>query len=452
MPSGTAAGVFVLPQGTALPAPPPPGCTVVPVEGAAAAEGTAAALAGVLGAGVCVGVERASAVLAGRRAEAVAGPAAHLRAAAAAAVTARAAPARVQPGLSTVPAGLSAATVRSAVLTVAEAVEAVHDAREAVGGRPGYDGASAAEARAAQADVEQARVDRGGALPKANRVLTVANVGAGLLVAGRMASEAFDRVFVLVAIVPAGALAYAAHAVIEPARRSRAAARRRWSALRSMNVSTLAGLAALEERAGAWERRAARLTTAEADLRAARQAWRSLVGDAVALASAGRLAADLDAFAALEQSADDAARTWAEAAAELQAAEDSVAAGAPLVVLDADPGADAGTRSAAVRCLAAAAGATTVVFVVAEPVPVPAVADEELAGRVDEPTAEFAWPLPALVPEPAPPVPVVATVDSGIVDLRERVKAGLQRLRARSGPARNPPGPESSSGSVAAEG
>ncbi|MGI8685978.1 MAG: hypothetical protein ACR2MO_12980 [Acidimicrobiales bacterium] len=450
MPSGTAAGVFVLRHDTALPAPPPPGLTVVPAAGAAAAEGTGAAIAGMLGADGFVTVDDALAALARRRAQAAAGPSEHLRTCATSAADARAAVEKGRLGLSTVPAGLSAVTVRSALYAVAEAVEAVHAAREAVGSRPGYDDEAATAARAAQAEVEQARVDRAGALPKANRVLTMANVGAGLLVLGRLASEAFDGAFLLVAVLPTAAVGYAVHAVIAPARRARAAARRRWAALRSMNVSTLAGLAALEERAGAWERRAARLTEAEAELRVAREVWRSLVGGAVAFASAGRLANDLDAFATLERAAEGAARAWAGAAVALQAAEDAVPAGHPVVVLDPDPDAADEVRSAAVRSLADLAGATTVVLVVAEPVPVvPAVEEPDDVEEMQDEAPS--WPAPALVPQPVPPPPVpiaAAPADSGIVDLRERVRAGLQRLRARSGPPHDRPEP----GSVAAEG
>ncbi len=456
MPSGTAAGIFVLPPGTTLPSPLPPGLTVVLAAGAAAAEGTGAAVAGILGAALCATEDEAVAVLSARRAGAVEGALAHLREGAAAAAAAMTATDMVRVGLSDVPAGLSAASVRSAARTVGEAVEAVHAAREAVGSRPGYDEASATAARAAQAEVDQARMDRGGALPRAARMLTMANVGAALVVAGRVVSEAFDRAFVLVALAPLAALGYAAHAVIEPARRSRAAARRRWSALRAMNVSTLAGLAALEERAAAWERRAARLTAAEAELRGVRELWRSLVGDAVALASAERLAADLDAFAAIEQAEREAARAWAESAADLQAAEDTVPAGAPLVLVDADPEADPDVRAAAVRRLATVAGATPVVFVVAEPVPTAIVAEDaptssDIAPPDDSQVGAPPWPAPALVPERVPSRPVpVATVNnnSGVVDLRERVRAGLLRLRARTGPPRTPPAP----GSVAAEG
>lgn len=434
MPLGTAAGVHLLAHAAAVPVPAPPGVSVVTT---ADAVGDGAAIAGALGAGPCLSVDEAAGALERRRAEALEAPAELVRACGASAATTRAALAKARLSLSTVPAGLAAATVVSAARTVAEATEVLLAARHALGGRPGYDDDSAAAARAAQADVEQARLDRAGALPKANRALTVANAGAGLVVLGRMASQAFDGAFFLVALLPVAGLGYAAHAVIAPVRRARAAARRRWSALRSMNVSTLGGLAALKERAGAWERRAARMKAAEADLRQARDEWRSLVGDAVSLTSADRLAADLEAIAALEQAAVAADRAWADAAAALQAAEDTVPAGDPVVVLVPDPSAADDEPTRAVRALCALAGATTVVVVVAGPPPSPlvAVADEEetpaAAGGSDA------------RPEPSPErVPVAvggaAGDGSGIVDLRERVKAGLLRLRARTASPRDP--------------
>lgn len=442
--------MFLLPRGTTLPSPPPPGLTVVPADGAAEAEGAGAAIAGVLGVRRCATVEEASALLARRRADAVAGATEHLRAAAVAAATARASVEKVRLSLSTVPAGLTAATVRSALHTVAEGVEAVREARDAVGGRPGHDAAAAATARAAQADVEQARRDRAAALPRANRILTMANAAAVVVVAARLASEAFDRLFVLVAVLPVAALGYAGYTVVAPIRRARAAARRRWSALRSMNVSTLAGLDALEERAGAWERRSARLTAAEADLRIAREAWRSLVGDGVALASAERLAADLEVSAVREEAAAAASHAWVGAALALQAAEDAPPAGEPVVVLDPDPDADSKARWAAVRRLAALAGATPVVLVVAEPPPAPAAAvDDDGAVTVEPPETAPAWPAPALVPYRRPAasrVPAAAGDGSAIVDLRERVKAGLLRLRARSSAPRDPSAPDSATG------
>ena len=434
----------VLPDASALPVPAPPGVSVVPASDPAA---TAGEMAGLLGTGRCLSVAEAMEELAGRRAAAVDGPAPLVRSRRADATAATAAAMHVRPGLSTVPVGLTGATVRGAAHQLAEAAEALHAAREAVGARPGFDEKLAADARAAQADVLQARVDRATALPRANAVLIRANLAAAAIVVARLVSEAFDRVFVLVALLPLAALVFTAHAVITPARNSRAAARRRWSALRAMNVSTLGGLAALEERAGAWERRAARLREAEAHLRTARHTWTSLVGTAVSIASADRLAADLDAARALDDTATAAEADWCDALVALQEAEDRAGAGTPpLVVLGPDPAADQAAADVLLERLRQLAGAAAVVVVVAEPER--AVPGAEAA----EPPVEAVGEAEPVAPEAPAPVGASATVadpgTTGIIDLRERVRAGLLRLRAFTGPPRNPP---SSSGPMAAD-
>ena len=452
----TPAGVSVLPNASALPVPAPPGLVIVP---AADPAGTAADIAGLVGGGHCHTVGEALEELAARRAAALEAPAALARARRADASAALAAAAPVRPGLSTVPAGLTAAAVRAAAHNLVEASETLHAAREAVGSRPRYAEDLAAVARAAQADVHQTRLDRTAAMPRANAVLVQANLGAAAIVVGRVASEAFDQAFFLVAVLPLAALVYAAHTVIAPARRARAAARRRWSALRAMNVSTMAGLAALQERAGAWERRAARLRAAEAELRAARDSWTALVGNAVAIASAGRLAADLEAAAVLDGTARAAAAAWSDAVVALQEAEDMAGTGwPPLVVLIGDRSDDPVADRLAQQQLAQLAGAATVVLIVAAPAPaevVPdAVAEEAEAEAAVDPSGDshegrVARPVPAPVP-----VPVGAgthrtgSATGGIVDLRERVRAGLHRLRAFTSSPRDPAasGPTAASG------
>lgn len=508
MPSGTATGASVLAGADAVPAPPPPGLSVV---GAADVDLAGVLLAGRLGSALPLTVDEAGAELRRRRERVVAAPTERVRALRATASAARDAATGGRRGLSSVPPDLSAAAVRAAARRLHDAAEAVRAAREVVGSRPEYDERAAAEARAAQVDVDQARSDGARALPRASRALVIANAGALAIVVGRAMTEAFDRAFVLVAVLPVVALAYAARAVFGPARRARAAARRRWSALRSMGVSTLPGLAALEERAGAWERRAARVTTAEHGFARARDEWRSLVGDAVALASAERLAADLDAAASLDAAAADAEAAWAAAAVELQVVEDTFGlGGAPLVVIA--PGADRGLTGSPGDALAALAGATPVVVVVFAPEPV-VVAPEPItpvvvaapplsavpaswatapptprqapagaaAVAASTPPAASMALAPALAAPIGPPdsVPLdgrpdrrdpasairlarglspVATEPAAgthehdalgvIVDLRDRVKAGLLRLRARSGPPRSP----SAGGSAAAGG
>ena len=452
MPAGPAPGAFVLPPGSPLPPALPPGLVVVQTTDP---DATVAGVLAATGAADALPAGEAARQLRRRRAGELAAPRTLVAERRDAAGAARAALQSRPAGLATVPPGLLAAQVRSAARNTLEAVENLRVAREAVGDRPSYDQDAARLAREAQSDVERARQDRASALPRANWVLTRANAFAAVLVVGRLWHEAFDRTFVFVIAVPLVALAYAVHVVLEPVRRGRAAGRRRWSALRSMNVSTMAGLAALEERTGAWQRRAARVKTAEAEVREERDIWRRLVGESVALASADRLAIDLDKAEALEAAAGTGDRAWAEAALALQAAEDTIGrGGAPVVVLDPDVEVEPEARQRAMERLAALAGAATVVMVVA--VPEPAV---EAAPVAEEPAAEEepvlallpppATRRPALAPVPAPPgplpgpsrVPVEAGVPaahgSGIVDLRERVRAGLQKLRARSTPQRD---------------
>ena len=421
------AGVSVLPDASALPVPAPPGVVVVPAGDPA---GTAADIAGLLGSGHCVTVDEALDELAGRRSADLEAPAALARALRAGAHAATVTALHVRPGLSTVPAGLTAARVRAAAHHLVEAAEALHAAREALGLRPLYDGELAADARSAQADVLQARLDRVASLPRANAALVQANLAAAAIVAGRAATDAFDPAFFLVALLPLAALAYAARTVMAPARRSRSAARRRWSALRAMNVSTLAGLSALEERSAAWERRGARMRAAEADLCAARDTWTALVGDAVAIASAGRLAADLEAAAELDETARAAAAAWCDALVALQEAEDTAGSGwPPLVVVGSEPAAGPSADGLVMQRLVDHVGSATVVLVVAERAPggvQAGAADGDHEARVVRPV----------------PVPVgagahrAASGAAGIVDVRERVRAGLHRLRMLTTPHR----------------
>lgn len=413
-------------------------------------------------AGGAISVDDAVAELTRRRAAALAGPIARVAARAADVAAARAGAAERRPaGLATVPAGLTAAGVRAAARRTREAAENLEVARDAVGERPSYDADAARDVKEAQADIELARQDRAHALPRANWVLTRANALGAALAAGRFVDDAFDRTFVFVAAVPLAALVYSALVVLVPARRARAAGRRRWAALRSMNVSTLGGLSALQERTGAWERRAARVKAAEAECRAANAAFRTMVGSTVALASAGRLAKDLDRAEALDDAVRAAEEAWAAAAADLQAAEDTAGGGEPLVVVVPDAGADPDDRRRAYERLAALAGSTSLVVVaavrrlrpVADPEPEPAPPPPPQPEPAPEP-ADLAPAAPPVAPAPrcpnaepatrhVPPepaaIPARPPAAPGVVDLRERVRIGLQRLRARSLAARDRP-------------
>ncbi|HET7488180.1 MAG TPA: hypothetical protein VFJ85_09640 [Acidimicrobiales bacterium] len=439
MPSGTDAGVLALPSVSLVPDPPPPGAVLVPASDAAA---SALVLAGALGAGPPLTEDEAAAELAERRQAALAPLAERVRRlgeeARAARVQADAA-VDAHPGLRTLPRGLTSHAVRDTAHAVHLAAERLREARDAVGARPSFDAAAAAQARAAQADVEHTRWERGDALRRTLPVLAAANLLAACIVAGRLATEAFDAAMLLVAVLPLLGLAFTATSVAVPAHHARLAARRRWSALRSMNVSTLAGLTVLEERAAAWDRRAARVTAAEEELRAAGGAWRTLVGGTVALTSADRLAADLDIAERAAAPAVAAETAWAEAAAGLQAAEDTFGAGhPPLVVVDPDPTVAAVTRLATLRRLALLGGATPVILVGAG-MPAAVEAGAPVAGDTDRPPARHRVRPPAA---PAPP-PARRPV-------REPVAVGAWRAAASAVPSR-PPSPAPAGAARAAE-
>ena len=317
-------------------------------------------------------------------------------------------------------AGLPAAELKRAAQAVDEAALAVAAIREALGPRPHLDEDAARTAREANAAVEQARVERAAALPHANSILGMANAGAAVVVAGRLVSEAFDPAFVLVAVLPLAGLAFAGHAIVRSMRRSRAAAHRRWTALRSLDVCTMEGLDARERRARAWDARSRRLKAAEAELRRARAAWRALVGPTVTVAEAARVASDLDHAGRIAAAAEAAGRSWAEAASLLQQAEDGGGADEPpLVVVDDEPPAG----RAALDELTFRAGRVPVVIVGKE---------------ADRGTPEHA-------PAGSRGGHDLSGPDEGatVVDLRDRVRAGLQRLRGRQGARGNPSAPGS---------
>lgn len=324
--------------------------------------------------------------------------------------------AALPPGLS----GADPGAVGRLAGALASARSSVHTARAALGPRPGLDRAAAEEAHDATEALEEARRRRGAGLPQACSLLTLANGGAGILVVGRLLDEAFDPAFFLVALLPSAALAYTASVVVGDARRCQAAARRRWTALRSLDLCTMAGLTALEARDAEWSARARRLAAAQARRAAVEGAWRALVGPAALADDAPRIVAELERVCGLEARGRAAAEAWRSAAAALQQAEDSAGSGQPpLVVLDASLAGEAG--DAVLARLAERAGRATVVVVR------PAV-----AMAPSRPAAPDA-PLPA-----APPA---------VVDMRERVLAGLQRLRGRHArPEGQPPGPVAAGG------
>lgn len=409
-------GVFVWTPASLLRVPAPPGVVVVSSGDKAQ---SAVEIARTLGADRWLYAEDAVVALERRRVEVLATYRETLHETGTRAAAARVRAAGMRPGLSTVPTGLTAGMVRAAARRVAECKGELHAARELVGIRPMYDEATGSAARAADAEAKAARRACSAALPRLAMALAVASLAAGSLVVGRLLYESLDGVFFLIALLPLAALIYSTQAVIAPAHRARVAARRRWAALRSIGVSTFGALAALEDRSAEWVELSLQLhAAAEQALQAALGSWHDMVGDAVALTSVERLAADLEAVAAATSSTELA---WALSAAALQAAEDTFGADQrPIVVLNPDPI----INTNALQRLAAAAGRTTVVVVTADPQ-----AEQEAAPA---PATRSVRPItsPRRAAQPvrcSAPIPA-----AGATDLRERLKAGWQRLRRQA--------------------
>jgi hypothetical protein len=430
----------------------PPGVVVVASRDVGR---TARRLARSLGGALYATADEAVQELARRRAEALAPHLARVEECRAAAGAARQAVeearASLRPGL----AALRPDDVAAAARAVAEARAAVRAVRTGLGPRPHLDDALAQRVHEAHAALEQARRARGARLPDALSLITMANCGAGVLVAGRLFSEAFDPAFFLVACLPLSALGYAGSVVMRDVNRCRVAARRRWTTLRAMDLCTMAALASREADVRRWEERSRAAATASARLTHAEAAWSGLVGRGVSVQAAPQVMAALHDVAALHHVARDASAAWAEAAAALQGAEDTAGAGsAPLVVPDRRPGHD--PQGQALAALARAAGLASVVVVrpaVAMAVESPAPADDRLmpAPHQADPAAALApsgatgGEQPAPAAHRAPPVPAAAA--SAVVDLRQRVLSGLLRLRTRPLPRdRRPPGSVASGG------
>lgn len=433
MMAGDVPGVRALGSASELPVPPPPGVVVVRATDPWEAAG---GVARSLGAARLFTAAEACEELDRRRDAAVARARRHRDRCAA---EARAARARAATAPTVVPArlvGVSPAALGRAATTLEDAVASVRAARVALGRRPHVDEDVAHEAREAQVLVDLARLQRAALVPRANRVLGTANAAASVIVAGRVVSEAFDPAFVLVAVLPLGALGVVATMVGHTVRRSRSAARRRWAALRSLDLCTLAQLEAREVEARAWDAGATLVAERRRELVRARAAWEALVGPGVPVSQAPSLLAAVEEVATLEAEAEAAARAWADASERLQAAEDAGAGGAPIVVVEA--GASPERHGEVVRALARRAGRSPVVVVAAEA----SVAAE--AGEARPTVQAPAAPGPELERQEAPVGAAAGPTSEEpvVVDLRDRVLAGLLRLRARQASRRDasPPG------------
>lgn len=263
----------------------------------------------------------------------------------------------------------------AAVVTEADDVVAV--GRADVGPTPRLDHQAAAAARRADDALRDARRTRAEFVDRSTRVLVLANATGAALVAARLATEAVDPAFFLVAVLPLAGLVFGSAGLVATARDGRAARRARARALRTNGVATLGGLAGREARWDAWAERAAHLAVAESAAVRARAAWHEVAGDGVEPADIeGVLAAVVAADAArLDVLSAEAAFARARDRCRGPAGVDVPAGGSagrslaegvgarPLVVVDTLGAVAAETRRDLLDQLDRAGAATTVVLV-----------------------------------------------------------------------------------------
>lgn len=304
--------------------------------------------------------------------------------------------------------GIAPERLRRAAAAVAIAQEAAVEARALLGERPELATDAAEAALAAEEAVTRAREQRTVGMDRSSKVLVGANAAGILIIAGRIRTPLLDPVFVLVAACPLAALGYMTATVASRTMDARVATRRRREALRSTGMATMTGLAARHARVKAWAARAEALAAAEASLGAARKRWSTLAGASTDPADAGAL------VEALEE-AGRASAALAELEATVPAAQSPPEPARGLVVLAegaSDHDLDDQTRELLGRLLD---GAPIMDVVVSASPAIRCWAESQTDGHV---AAE-------------------------VFDLRERVVASLDRLRARAAAFRDTVPPDS---------
>lgn len=308
--------------------------------------------------------------------------------------------------------GATAGRLFSAAAAVRAAEEATAHARALLGERPDLAVDAAEAALAAEQAVASAREQRVEGIDRSSTLLLVANAVGFLIIAGRMGTPVVDPLFVLVAVCPLAALAHLLVTVFTRTREARAASRLRAELLRSTGMSTMAGLLARQNRLKAWTARAEGLAAAEASLAQARRRWVALAGASVDPADVGAL---VEAVGAAERAAEAVAKL--EAGVPARPAEP---VRGPIVLVDGCPDLplDGETRSLLERVDGEGAHGGLIVVT----------ACTQIASWAQSRTGD---PVPAEV-----------------VDIRERILASLERLRARADGFRDasPPGPMAAGG------
>ncbi|PLS75040.1 MAG: hypothetical protein CYG61_09460 [Actinobacteria bacterium] len=315
--------------------------------------------------------------------------------------------ARVPPGAR----GVAPERLYSAAAAVRTAEEAAVEARALLGERPELAIDAAAVALVADEAVARAHQQRAVGLNRSSTLLLAGNALGILVIAGRLRTPAVEPMFVLVAACPLTALVHLVATVVARTREARAAAQLRTQALRSTGMATMAGLAARHARVKAWTERADALAAAEAWLAQARRRWAALAG---ASADPTQVGALVDAMAEAERAA--AALTELEAQGETR--PDPRRALVVLVEGGANHPLDDETRGLLERLDLDGAPATVVV----------ASASSDIGSWAESRTG--------------------GRVGADVVDLRGRVLANLERLRAGAASAggTTPPGPMAAGG------
>ncbi|HVE45400.1 MAG TPA: hypothetical protein VNA57_01450 [Acidimicrobiales bacterium] len=408
-----------------LPADPPDGLFVLVRETPAE---EASALAATLGCGRPVTAAQAALNLSARASatapEEVAAEAAEQREAALDLARERAAEA-----LDRVPTrarGVPRERLQNASAAVRAAEAAVLDARAQLGERPELPAEAAQAALAAEEAVTGARQQRSVGVDRSSKLLLAANAAGILIVAGRIRTPALDPLFVLVAALPLTALLHLVVTLGANTWTARTAASLRAAALRDAGMATMTGLVARNARVKAWTARADALAAAEAGLAEARRRWTGLTG---ASAGPSSIAALLRTVEEAERTAAGLARLEAEAEAEgAAAAPIDDPAGALVILLEgaADDALDQETLVLLERLRM-------------QEVPAPVVvvsASSDLARWAGAGTVDTAVEGDA------------EGAGAQVLDIRERVMASLDRLRARAASFGDPTPP----GDMAAEG
>lgn len=350
--------------------------------------------------------------------------------------------------------GVGAQRLQNAAAAVRAAEEAVVDARTLLGERPELPAEAARAALAAEEAVVRAHQQRAIDVDRSSTLLLGANAVGILIVAGRVRTPAVEPVFVLVAAFPLTALLHLVATFGSHTWQARTASQTRTRALRESGMATMTGLAARNGRVKAWTARADALAAAEASLAHARRRWKALAG---ASADPAHVAALLRTVA----EADRAAAALAEL--ESRTVEAEVVPG-----LEPDPEtvAEPGPDQEVVPGLVPDPEAVPDDGPDPEPVtglPLGLVGRRPVVVLVDGPAAQpledgtrlllEAWGGEAA---PRPVVVVTACSELGewagartprvgaeVVDLRERVMASLERLRARAATFGDPDAPSS---------